>query len=181
MIGRRWNLKEEVTSMSKEAFGLLSMAGWLVVCFATAQAEPLKWRTGLSTSKADSMPVGDVPGHVVGAGESRGMAFFEKGEAAIAVDKFTFDYTNGSGPYVAYMLHSFEDGSTFVVRFVGSSAASPNGKITSFKGTFSFTQGTGRFAGIQGSGSHTGKRFAPVGAGAELYFDFTGTYTLPSR
>lgn len=127
------------------------------------------------------MVVGDVPGHVVGVGESRGMAFFDNGDVATAVDQFTFDYVNGSGPYVAYLLLTFEDSSTFVVRFVGTTTADPNGKISSFSGMFSFIQGTGRFAGIQGSGSHTGKRFAPLGPGAELYFDFSGTYTLPSR
>ncbi|MBI3990010.1 MAG: hypothetical protein HY347_10390 [candidate division NC10 bacterium] len=79
------------------------------------------------------------------------------------------------------MLYTFEDGSTFVIKVQGTTTADPGGKVSWFKGTFSFIQGSGRFAGIQGSGSYTGKRLAPLAAGAEAYNDFTATYTVSSR
>ena len=41
------------------------------------------------------------------------------------------------------------------------------------------TQGTGKYAGIQGHGSYTGRRFVPIGAGAQVYLDWILTYTLP--
>lgn len=45
-----------------------------------------------------------------------------------------------------------------------------------YEGTWKYIQGTDRFAGIEGSGSFTGKNFTPPDV---VYVDYTGTYTLP--
>lgn len=160
---------------------LLWTAAWLLALAAGVAAETLEWRTGFTLHKVEPLEVGDTPGHVIGVGESRGMAFFAGGETAIAVNRFTFDYTGNNGPYRAYLLLTFEDGSTITARMEGSAAADSNGKVTLFKGSQSFLRGTGRFAGIRGGGSHTGKRFTPLDSGAGLYFDFTADYSLASR
>jgi len=144
----------------------------------TAGAETLKWRQGLRIAKVESTPVGNMPGRVVGTGESKGVAFFENGEVAITVNMFTFFYTDGSGPAVSFGLYTFEDGSTFVINFPLVSTANQHERTTVFEGDFSFIYGSGRFAGIKGSGTASGKRFAPIGAGSALYFDYTGNYTL---
>jgi len=91
----------------------------------------------------------------------------------------TLDFTNGSGPYQGYSLFTFEDGSTQVVKFQGTSKMTKDGKKSLFEGTYSYVRGSGRFEGIQGDGSYTGKNFIAAGAGA--YWDLTGTYTLPER
>jgi hypothetical protein len=48
---------------------------------------------------------------------------------------------------------------------------------------YTYIKGNGQFGGIQGTGSFTGKRIAPLtpGASADCYLDFKETYTLPTR
>ncbi len=159
---------------------LLVMGTGLLLASTDVRAETLKWRQSEHIKKTESIiVVGDVPDHIVGVGEGGGLAFFENGQFAIFSSTYAVDYTNGSGPHWAYSLYSFEDGSSFVIRGQGTTTAEQDGKIAVFKGTFSFNDGSGRFRGIQGSGSYTGRRLAPLAAGAEGYRDFTATYTLP--
>ena len=47
-----------------------------------------------------------------------------------------------------------------------------------YEGTFEYIKGTGRFKGIEGSGSYTGKHSTPPDV---VYIDYTGTYTLPPQ
>jgi hypothetical protein len=132
----------------------------------------------LTVDKVESSQVGSMPGRVIGIGESKGVAFFENGEVAATVNMFSFFYTDGSGLSVSFGQFAFEDGATFVIEFKVNSTANKRDKTTEFKGEFSFIHGSGRFAGIKGSGTASGKRFAPLGAGSVLYFDYTGNYTL---
>lgn len=161
--------------------GLLVITAWLLLSATWAGAETMKWRTVSHTTKVEAIQVGDVPGHIIGVGEARGLAFLENGEIASTWEKFTVDYVNGSGPHAAYGLTTLEDGSSIVIKFQGTTTADQAKKTSWFTGTFSFTQGSGRFAGIQGGGSYTGKRFEPLTGGADLYIDFAGDYTVPSR
>ncbi len=168
---------------------ILKNCGWkvliglfaLAVLGRTAGAETLKWRQGLSVEKVESSQVGSMPGRVIGVGESKGVAFFENGEVAATVNMFTFFLTDGSGPGMSFDQFAFEDGATFVIEFKVNATANKRDKTTEFKGEFSFIHGSGRFAGIKGSGTASGKRFAPLGAGSVLYFDYTATYTLSSQ
>ena len=168
---------------------ILKNCGWkvliglfaLAVLGRTAGAETLKWRQGLSVEKVESSQVGSMPGRVIGVGESKGVAFFENGEVAATVNMFTFFLTDGSGPGMSFDQFAFEDGATFVIEFKVNATANKRDKTTEFKGEFSFFHGSGRFAGIKGSGTATGKRFAPLGAGSVLYLDYTGNYTLSAQ
>jgi hypothetical protein len=49
--------------------------------------------------------------------------------------------------------------------------------------TVELMKGTGRFAGIQGKGSGTGKALTPYGddTKSEAYFDVVVNYTLPKQ
>ncbi len=164
---------------TKWGLGIIPVvASCLALSAANAGGAELKWRQSQHIVKVDVIQVGDVPGHLVGAGENAGLAFFENGDVAIHSTKFTIDYTNGSGLHQCYVVVTFEDGSVFVTKGQGTTTADQEKKVASFKGAFSFIRGSGRFAGIQGEGAYTGKRFAPVpGVGAELYSDNNATYT----
>lgn len=160
----------------------LLLLAWMFGCMVTtAEAETLTWRQSMHVIKAESIEVGDVPGHTVGMAHVGGLASFENREVAPISLKSTFDYTHGSGPTQGYILYAFEDEATFVIRYQGITTAASGGKISTFKGDFTFQQGTGRFNGIKGGGTYTGKRFSPLSSGAEFYYDFTGSYTLPSK
>jgi hypothetical protein len=143
----------------------------------------LKCRTGQHVYKVDFFPVPSTkPGHIVGAGQSGGLAFFEGGEVANLSMGFTVDFPDGAnGTHALYTAFSFEDGSDFVILELGDTIASEDGKTSTFTSTsISFIRGGGRFSGIKGSGVMTGKRFAPLGQNVDTYLDYTLTYTLPS-
>lgn len=132
--------------------------------------------------KAEVMQVGDVPGHVIGIVDASGLTFPDTGEVATYSDKISFDLINGTGPHQAYVVNTFEDKSTQITLNKGATTAHRDGTST-FEGTYTYVGGTGRFAGIKGGGSYTGKRMAPVTAGgpADSFTDYVGTYTLPSQ
>ena len=153
------------------AFAAVSLAG----------AETMKWRQVQFYTKGEVLQIGDVPDHIIGIYDQTGLASFETGEVASMTIKGTLDYIKGTGAIKGYTTYTFEDGSTRTSRWQGTTRPDPGGKGSWFEGTWTFIQGTGRFAGIQGDGSFIGRRFAPFGGGVQLYSDITGTYTLPSK
>jgi hypothetical protein len=145
--------------------------------------QTLKCRTGQHVLKVEFFPVpSNTAGHLVGAGQSAGLAFFESGEVANLAMAFTIDFPDGkSGTHALYTEFSFEDGSAFGILELGMTKASEDGKSASFVSTsISFTHGRGRFTGISGEGTMTGKRFAPLGSNADTNLNYTLTFTLPT-
>jgi hypothetical protein len=143
----------------------------------------LKCRTGQHVLKVEFYPIpSNPPGHMVGAGQSAGLAFFETGEVANLAMAFTIDFPDGKGgTHALYTEFSFEDGASFVILELGTTTPIADGNTALFNSTsISFVEGSGRFAGIKGSGVMTGKRFAPLGANADTYLDYTLTYELPT-
>jgi hypothetical protein len=160
------------------ALAVLAVLGTL----SLARAETAKGRSVYHFVKIERIEVGDVPGHVIGVAEHRGLMSLDTGEVATHISRLTLDYTNGSGTFQGYNSVSFDDGSTKIFKAQGRTTAQTGG-VSTFEATYTYLKGTGRFEGIQGTGSFTGKRIAPLtaGASADCYLDFTETYTLPSQ
>jgi hypothetical protein len=131
------------------------------------------------TAEVTTVEVGDVPGHVVGVVEFKGLSFFADGEVATHTNPATFDLTNGSGPHQGYVVHYFDDGSTSIERYRGEARMSADGKRTMIEGTFECVGGTGRFAGIKGEGTYRGERLGALRTGDYVYVDTTGSCTVP--
>ena len=146
-----------------------------------AGAETIKSRQVLFITKGEVLQVGDVPDHIIGLYDQTGLASFDTGEVASIAQKGTLDYIKGSGTIQGYAITTYEDGSTTTSKWHGTTRPDPGGKGSLFESTWTYTHGTGRFAGIQGGGTSTGRRFVPFGGGAQLYTDSTGTYTLPPK
>jgi hypothetical protein len=141
-----------------------------------------KGRNVYHVVKVEAVQVGDVAGHIVGVAEARGLSFPDNGEVGTYLLKITMDLTDGTGTTQTYAITTFEDKSSTIV--LGKTAVTPRPDGTStFEGTYTYIGGKGRFSGIQGSGSHTGKRMAPLtpGAPADAFLDYVATYTLPSQ
>jgi hypothetical protein len=165
-------------------FGILIIAACLLgsATQAGAQTYTMKCRETGHFPQVHRIEVGDVPGHIVYVGEEAGVLSCDDGGVGTISAKFMGDMTKGSGKSEAYWMGSYEDGSTQWAKFQTTITANPDGKTARWEATFEYIKGTGRFEGIQGSGSMTGKRFAPMpGAGAQFLVDSTGTYTLPSK
>ncbi|MDR8394432.1 hypothetical protein NC796_25020 [Aliifodinibius sp. S!AR15-10] len=123
------------------------------------------------------LEVGDVPGHSVMLVQARGLAFLENGDVAEVTATEIIDDTKGEATYQGYEILTFEDGSKVLSKFEGNSTTSKDGKFVDFEGTFSYTGGTGRFAGIEGSGTHEGRNHASSGAG--FYVNLRAPTRLP--
>ncbi len=164
--------------------GILVIAA-LLLGFATsagAQTYTMKCRETGHLPKVHSLEVGDLPGHLIGVAELVGVLSCDDGSVATTSNKASWDYIKGSGKALGYWVATFEDGSTFWATLHTITTLNPDGKTSNWEAPFEYIKGTGRFQGIQGSGSAIGKRFTPVpGVAAQYYFDWIGTYTLQSK
>jgi hypothetical protein len=170
------------TTVNLHLIGILLIALGLLVSVAPVGAETMKFRNVGHVAKSEMFEVGDVEGHYIGAYERKGLALHDKGEIAIQFCKGTFDSSGGITSYQGHSILHFEDGSTVSMKYEGKSVPASGGKMRSSEATFEFTTGTGRFEGIKGKGSFSGMepRFLKDFRGY-AYFDFIGTYTLPSK
>jgi hypothetical protein len=152
--------------------------------FATqAVAEDLKSRITCYLTKVEAMPVGDVEGHVIIIFERRGLAILENGECAAVLIRGTADLTKHHGPFQSYAQWTYKDGSTNISKSEANMAISPGEKLPSFKGKGEWIKGTGKFQGIKGRFTFSGKYITPYSkeTKGDVYFELTGAYTLPSK
>ncbi len=165
--------------------GVLALAIWLLGLTAPASAETLKCRTAGTLRLSESVPVGDVEGHGVGVSVRVGMAFCETGDVANFTAVSSSNVTAGKvGEAQGYQLWNFVDGSTMLTKFQQSSApAVDQNFMWDAQSTGEILSGTGRFAGITGSLSATGKFLKPIKGelGGRGTLDYTFTYTLPAK
>jgi len=131
------------------------------------------------TALITAVEVGDVPGHVVGVVEFKGLTFFADGEIATHTNPATFDLTDGSGPHQGYVVHHFDDGSTSIERYRGEARLSADGRRTVVEGSFECIGGTGRFEGLKGEGTYRGERLGALRTGEYVYVDTSGSCTVP--
>jgi hypothetical protein len=171
-------MKEHGRCGKHGSWPLFAVAGLMVPPLAHAQDLGTSRRVQ-GTAEVTTVEVGDVPGHVVGVVEFKGLSFFAGGEVATHTNPATFDLTNGSGPHQGYVVHYFDDGSTSIERYRGEARVSADGKRTMVEGTFECVGGTGRFAGIKGEGTYRGERLGALRTGDYVYVDTTGTCTVP--
>ena len=160
------------------ALALLTSASFIIPALAQGQDLGTSRRVQ-GTANVTTVEVGDVPGHVVGVVEFKGLSFFADGEVATHTNPATFDLTNGSGPHQGYVIHYFDDGSTSIERYQGEAMLSADGKRTTVSGTFQCIGGTGRFAGLTGKGTYRGERLGALQTGDFAYVDTTGSCTVP--
>lgn len=163
--------------------GVFLTAVLILVPAAQAGEKPFKYRIINRTAKMEWLPIPDVEKHVVGVLERRGVGIFEgeifeKGETAAQTAMVTFDLIKGEGSIQGYILWTFKDGSTYIGKIQGTVTPA------TVKGTGEIFKGTGRFEGIKGKVSFSGKyvtRYTKDETKADAIIDATGTYTLPKK
>jgi hypothetical protein len=164
---------------------ILIVAVWLLVVVTQAGAETMKAKSSNNMVKMEAVPIGDVPAHHIGVGIRDGLAFFEGGEVSALKTFLTWDLIGRKGGLVqGYSLFTFVDGSTINTTVRQEYEPDPEGRFTwNIKFTGQIVKGTGRFEGIKGTLSGTGKRFKTekgelMGKQAQ---DWTFIYTLPPK
>ena len=68
---------------------------------------------------AHVVKVPDVEGHIIVAYEGKGIAFYEKWGACLAIEIGTFDILKGEGSGQGYSHYTFPDGSTITMNWEG--------------------------------------------------------------
>jgi hypothetical protein len=132
------------------------------------------------TQKVVMLEAGDVPGHILGIIQQSGLTFYTKGPSSgqIATRMMNTFYdvlkTKG-GSYTAYIVDTFQDGSTVIYKAIGTITPVGEGDNTTIEGTYEITGGTGRFEGKKGKGSFKGGRIGSLKTGGDSYADFAGT------
>ncbi len=174
--------KRNVTITVVGVIGIFIIAAWLLVPATQAKAETMKYNYTSQITKMEFIVYPDVKGHVVGLFERRGVAIFENEVAALELWG-TFDYIKKQGPWEGYARITFKDGSTFTHKLLGASSFAPDGTKL-LKGKGEYIKGTGRFEGIKGEFSLTGRLITPNTKDktkGDNWVEVTGTYTLPKK
>jgi hypothetical protein len=164
---------------------ILVITAWLLGSVSHGRAETMKCRSSGNVVKMEVIPIPDVEGHAIGVIKRDGLAFFEGGEVATFNALATFDAIGGKGAQAqGYILFTFVDGSSIITTFRQPMEPDPGGKFTwDSKFTGEILKGTGRFLGIKGSLSGTGKQFKPEKGEltGKSFNDWTLTCTLPGK
>ena len=162
--------------------GVLMISAWVLGSVIQAGAETMKWKYVGTATKDESISVPDQEGHFLGLQIMEGLGFFENGEIAKARTHAIYDRIIGKGAQaIVYTILTFDDGSTIVSRL--QRLIEPGQTMSvSATNTGELIKGTGRFEGIKGTLSATGRQFPPTkGEPARAANDVTFTYTLPVK
>jgi hypothetical protein len=169
--------------MKRLSISLLVVALGLVFgpLATNVEAETMNFKLVSMYDKAERVKVPEVEGVMIGVLDRKGLSLFDNGEIATTNCRGIFDTKKG---FQGYSSLFFEDGSTIVLSWKGPTDNSPSEKYWEYGIDVEFVEGTGRFKGVKGSGSYKGKQ--PLWdddykAQGFTYYEFSGTYTLPSQ
>jgi len=109
--------------------------------------------------RQESIDIGDTEGHIISLGKSEGTNFstgkHKFMDGAQVVNMSFGDLVKGTGPHQGY-LKLTEEGDAVFCNWEGK-VTTKGTSLPTFKGTFSYIGGTGKFEGIQGDGTYKGK------------------------
>ena len=146
-------------------------------------AEPLNFKLVSMIEKAERVKVTQTEGVIIGVVDRKGLSIFENAEIATTSCRGSFDTKKG---FQGYSSIIFEDGSTLVLSWKGPTSvpSRPEGKFREYTAAFEYAEGTGRFKGIKGNGTFSGKEPQwddDYKAKGFAYYEFTGNYTLADQ
>jgi hypothetical protein len=146
-------------------------------------AETLKLKVSNVVAKGEVFPVGNVEEFSIGSVVRDGVFVLENGEFGSFKAVVTSEWTKGKGhSFLGYIMFIFGDGSTIVGTFhTGTVRPDPEGKVGGVqKASGELTNGSGRYKGIKGTQSMTGKILKPLKgeSAGKAYNEFILTYTL---
>ena len=151
----------------------------VVLAPMTHAADEVAGRVVYHSQKGEAFEAGDVTGHIVGVVQQSGLTFFTKGPISGQIATRTmntyFDVVKWKGTFTAYIVDTFQDGSTLNYKASGTMTPIGEGNRAAFEGTYEITGGAGRFEGMKGKGSFKGERIGSPKTGGDSYADFTGT------
>jgi hypothetical protein len=175
--------KNKMTIAVLGCIGIFLITALMLVPAAQSAEKTVKYNYTTQLTKVEFVVLPDMKGHVTGVFERRGVAIFEDEVAALKIWG-TFDKKKGRVSFLAYLQITFKDGSTVMQKASGSHAPPPDEKLDVYEGKGEYINGTGRFEGIKGNLSLTGKQITPYTKDetkADNWIEVTATYTLPKK
>ena len=152
----------------------------IFVTFSTAQEKfKVSGKITMASTSRPSVDVGDVEGHILMISKWEGTnvctsehKFMD--DAKVLVAGFG-DYIKGNGPNMGYTIMVL-NGDAVHAKFKGKTTTTlvEGNPVTTFKMTFTFTKGTGKYENIQGSGNYKAKMISAT----ELVTDWEGEYFI---
>ena len=158
--------------------GVFSIATCLLGIGTQIMAESWNAKFFYRGTKSEGLWIPDASEHWVGMIERDGVILFENGELAWSKRIAILDGTKGMGPMSEYTMTTFQDGSTITTHAQGSIEGLNAGKYAS-----EIIYGTGRFRGIKGTVTSSGK-ILPREKGEiieKIAGESTMIFTLPSK
>ena len=145
--------------------------------YSFSQSGELNFKISYKITDVQSSGVEGIKGNELGTANGKGTADFEDGNTAGMTSFFIFDYTDGSGDFTAYYALSFGDGSgTILMKAVGTTVHTDTKSV--FNADVTFLRGSGKYAGITGSGKMTGEREADVAPDAQDVLEIKASYEI---
>lgn len=175
--------KNKITIAIWACIGIFFIVALMIVPAAQAAEKTVKYHCTTQLTKVEFVVLPDMKGHITGVFERRGVAIFENEVAAQKIWG-TFDKKKGRVSFLAYIQTTFKDGSTVMQKVSGSHAPPPDEKLDVYEGKGEYINGTGRFEGIKGKLSLTGRQITPYTKDktkADNWIEITATYTLPKK
>lgn len=159
---------------------LVSMLAFAVGAYAE-EATSVKGTFTAKYVKQEMVPIAPEQGTMMWLGEAQGSnrntgrgSFMD---GAKVVNRDLVDVVGGNGPHRGYATLS-KDGGEVVVKWSGDVAtmmAKDKPPLITFRGTWQYVSGTGKYQGIQGRGTYSGHFTSQT----EYVADWIGQYTLP--
>ncbi len=166
----------KIISCTLTAVFMLLLAG-----FSQPYAQTLKDRAVIHIVPENTriINIPGVPGDNLILAHFKGLFFLNNCEVADVMGAETIYRPKEGGRYLGYEVLTFKDGSTIMSQVEGSNKPSEVGKSVQFEAAITYIQGIGRFEGIEGTGELEGHSYIATGSGG--YYDFEGTYSVPSE
>ncbi len=136
---------EIVMSIWKIA-GAAIVAACLAAGSVAAEEQTLNFRLVTKKISGTVMPVANVEGRSLSAGEYAGVAVFEDGRIAYKNYVIMMDIGKEEGSYSGYSTYTFQNGDSLTLKFIGGWGGERNG------GDYEVLSGTGAFEGATGGG-----------------------------
>ena len=157
----------------------------ILVLPSLAEAETRKARLYSYVTEMYVMPIKFIQAPANAIVERRGVAEYENGEVATYLMRGAGKVTPKGGTMEGFSQYTFSDKSTNVVKWKSQLAKKEGQQLITVSGKGTYVNGTGRFEGIQGDITFTGKYVTPYdkekGMLGDLIVDVTSNYTLPSK
>lgn len=170
--------------MLRDKVPVTLVAGMLALAPASGLALEMKYKIVNYFTKNEVKPVGDpADGHGTSIQARRGLCLLPKNEVAVYTASGEAEWAKGKGTFSGESTCTFADGSSFSSKYTGKFDNLPGGLAVLRDGKGEYVAGTGRYQGIKGNSTFTGRVYTPGAgdSGSDQVVDVVGKYTLPKK